>query len=344
MRRTISLLIIASFIILTSSLFHCKSWRKIETIKLVRIEQELTIATDGQNTPISFGKVRAIDRDNFGNLYVLDAENHKIYKFDRAGKFISSWGKKGAGPAEFRDPRALCVVGDSLVYVFHEGRVDVTDVNGKYKRRIVAHSVHDVKAASDGRIIYNFQNQSLYPGYCFSVYTPNSELISNFRKSIARKYKSEMADVGFMDLNSKDEIIYFQAFLDSIFIYDLNGTLIRSYQQNLGFQPEPLTDEKQVMFNEDIFVDTEDHVFVLRVFLEDQQEGIFIKQIDEYDQNLQLIRKYELPEPITLSIGFNLISPWYHKFAKRDKQFLFFVSQPKDHLEVYIPDNLQDLE
>lgn len=299
---------------------------------------------DGQRNPVSFGKVKAMDVDGFDNLYVLDADSHKVYKFNMSGELINSWGKKGAGPAEFRDPRALCVVGDSLVYVFHEGRVEVTDINGKYKRRIVAHSVHDVKVASDGRIIYNFQSQSLYPGYCFSVYTPNSELISNFRNSIARKYKTEMADVGFMDLNSNDEIIYFQAFLDSIFVYDLNGKLLSSYQQNLGFQPEPLTNQKQVMFNEDIFVNNEDHVFVLRVFREDQDEGTFIKQIDEYNQNLKLIRKYELPEPITLSIGFNLISPWYHKFVKRDKQFLFFVSQPIDHLEVYVPENLKDME
>jgi hypothetical protein len=344
MRRTIFLSIIASLIILISVIFHCKSWRKIETIKLIRIQQELTIATNGQNTPISFGKVKAIDVDRFGNLYVLDAGNHKVYKFGVTGKLMSSWGKEGSGPAEFRNPRALCVVGDSLVYVFHDGRIEVTDSDGKYKRRVVAHSVHDVKVASDGRIIYNFQNQSLYPGYCFSVYTPNSVLISKFRHSIARKYKTEMADVGFMDLNSKDEIIYFQAFLDSIFVYDLNGKLLSRYQQNLGFQPQPLTDEKQVMFNEDIFVDNKDHVFVLRVFREDQDEGTFIKQIDEYDQNLQLIRKYELPEPITLSIGFNLISPWYHKFTKRDKQFLFFVSQPMDHLEIYIPDNLMNKE
>jgi hypothetical protein len=344
MRRTIFLSIIVGLIILISVVFHCKFWRKIETIKLIKIQQELTVASNDQNTPISFGKVKALDIDRFGNLYVLDAENCKIYKFDVAGKLISSWGREGSGPAEFHNPRALCVVGDSLVYVFHDGRIEVTDINGKYKRRIVAQSVHDVKVASDGRVIYNFQNQSLYPGHCFAVYTPNSMLISNFRNSIARKYKTEMADVGFMDLNSKDEIIYFQAFLDSIFVYDLNGKLLSSYQQNLGFQPEPLTDEKQVMFNEDIFVDNEDHVFVLRVFREDQDEGTFIKQIDEYDQNLKLIRKYELPEPITLSIGFNLISPWYHKFAKRDKQFLFFVSKPTDHLEVYVPENLQDME
>ena len=340
MQRTHFLSIIVCLILLLL-VFGCQSSRKIETIQLVKIEHELYSAADDLHTPVSFGKVKAIDIDGGGNLYVLDGEHYTVYKFDVTGKLLNSWGAKGMGPAEFRDPRALCVVSDSLVYVFHAGRADVTDTDGKYLRRIIAHSIYDVKVASDERIIYNYQDRSLYPGFCFSVYSPKSELIVDFRRAQAQKYKTELADVGFMDLNSKDEIVYFQAYLDSSFIYDLNGNLLRSQPQTLGFPRPALTDQEQTLLIEDIFVDDKDHVFVLRVFRDDPDEGTFIKQIDEYDQNLQLIRKYELPEPITMSIGFNLISPWYHKFVKRDKQFLFLVSKPTDHLEIYIPHNLE---
>lgn len=342
MQRIISCSLVV--IILSYLTLGCKARRKIETIRLEKSPHQLTKVVDGRSLPISFGFVKAIDLDDFGNLYVLDAKDCRVYKFTVDGKMVNYWGKKGLGPAEFSNPRALCVVGDSLVYVFHEGRIDITDLDGNFQRRVVTHSTYDAKVTSNGQIIFNHQDRSYTSGYCLSVHTPNSKLITNFRKSLNRKYKTTSSDVGFMDLNSNDEIVYFQAFLDSIFVYDLAGRILKQSQQNLGFKLKSLTPEKQIMLNDDIFIDRNDHIFVLRVFREDEEGSTYVRIIDEYDAHLQLVRSYKLPKPITLSIGFNVISPWYHKFAKRGDQFLFFVSKPKDHLEVYVPKALTEKE
>ena len=328
---------LCSSLLLVMLVLGCSSRRGVEKVKLVRLPFQLTQVLDGEKIPVSFGKVKAIDVDSQGNLYVLDAENCRVSKFDVEGRLIDYWGKEGLGPVEFQHPRALFVVGDSLLYVFHDGGAEVMDLGGSFRRSVLANEIYDVKVCSEGKIVYNYQDRSLSIGFCLSVYTPDSKVIADFREPLARKYKNEVADVGFMDLNSRDEIVYFQAFLDSIYIYDLHGKVLARARQNLGFRPKLLTKDHQVALNEDVFVDRDDQIFVLRVFKEASEEGTLTKTIDEYEPNLKLIRTYELPEPVTLSIGFNLVSPWYHKFAKRGRQFLFFVSEPEDHLEVYVP-------
>src|SRR5439155_3914247 len=44
--------------------------------------------------------------DGSGNVYVADAGNHRIQKFDANGTFLTAWGSPGSGDGQFRGPRA----------------------------------------------------------------------------------------------------------------------------------------------------------------------------------------------------------------------------------------------
>ncbi|NIR47929.1 6-bladed beta-propeller, partial [candidate division KSB1 bacterium] len=43
------------------------------------------------------------------NILVADAYNHRIQKFSRDGKPLSSWGEKGSGPGQFDVINAVTV-------------------------------------------------------------------------------------------------------------------------------------------------------------------------------------------------------------------------------------------
>jgi sugar lactone lactonase YvrE len=60
---------------------------------------ELVWSTKGDPNPLDTPTDVAIDQA--GNLYVVDANNARIQKFDQDGKFLLTWGKKGAGDGEF---------------------------------------------------------------------------------------------------------------------------------------------------------------------------------------------------------------------------------------------------
>jgi DNA-binding beta-propeller fold protein YncE len=73
-----------------------------------------------------------------GDIFVADGHggdtNARIVKFDKDGKFIKSWGKKGAGPSEFNVPHTLAVDSSGRLFVGDRAnsRIQIFDQDGKF--------------------------------------------------------------------------------------------------------------------------------------------------------------------------------------------------------------------
>jgi sugar lactone lactonase YvrE len=69
-----------------------------------------------------------------GSFLVSDGyDNSRIAKFDKNGKFLSSWGAAGREPGQFSLPHSIAVDKNRRVYVADRGnnRIQVFDENGK---------------------------------------------------------------------------------------------------------------------------------------------------------------------------------------------------------------------
>ncbi len=64
-----------------------------------------------------FSRVDQVAFDRADNLYVLDSGASRVVVFDRAGKFVRQFGKKGGGPGEFQAPFGMTVLADGSVAV-----------------------------------------------------------------------------------------------------------------------------------------------------------------------------------------------------------------------------------
>lgn len=70
-----------------------------------------------------------------GDFYVSDGYgNSRVVKFNKDGKFLTAWGKKGSGEGEFNLPHAVAVDKNGRVYVGDREnyRMQVFDANGKF--------------------------------------------------------------------------------------------------------------------------------------------------------------------------------------------------------------------
>lgn len=68
-----------------------------------------------------------------GDVYVTDAFNHRVQKFNSSGTFILAWGSNGTGDGQFQGPLGIAVNSAGDVYVTESGnRVQKFDSNGGF--------------------------------------------------------------------------------------------------------------------------------------------------------------------------------------------------------------------
>ena len=88
--------------------------------------------------PKHFNKPTDVAVAENGDFFVSDGYgNSRVVKFDRDGKYLLTWGRKGKGPGEFNLPHAVRIDSKGSVYVAdrENRRIQVFDQNGKFLKQ-----------------------------------------------------------------------------------------------------------------------------------------------------------------------------------------------------------------
>ncbi len=92
------------------------------------------VAGDG---PTTFNRPSDVVIARNGNIFVADGHggdsNARIVKFDKRGKFLKAWGRKGAGPGEIDGPHAIAIDSRGRLFVADRlnSRIEIFDQDGR---------------------------------------------------------------------------------------------------------------------------------------------------------------------------------------------------------------------
>jgi DNA-binding beta-propeller fold protein YncE len=112
----------------------------------------------------SFNRPTDVAWDRAGNIFVADGigSNNRIAKFDKDGKFLTSWGQTGAANGQFRGVRSIAIDAQGNVYAADAGnnRIQVFDGDGNFKSQITGVGTPQAICLSRGAIPYLFSAHS----------------------------------------------------------------------------------------------------------------------------------------------------------------------------------------
>ena len=100
------------------------------------IMEEMRLGSGKEENPILFGRIRSMDIDSDGYLYILDSTTQEIYVFDDQGVHVRTVGSIGAGPGEFENAVSVDVSesGEIWVMEMQAGKLTIFDSDGNYLR------------------------------------------------------------------------------------------------------------------------------------------------------------------------------------------------------------------
>jgi hypothetical protein len=126
------------------------------------LEEDLSIGKEGDDN-YQFYRVRDVEVDNQGNIYVDDMSNYRIQKFDAKGNYLLTFGRKGQGPGEFELPMRVRVdEATGNVYVQDQAfSIEIFDKQGNHlKENRLKDLLFDFSLDDSGNVIAVLQKSS----------------------------------------------------------------------------------------------------------------------------------------------------------------------------------------
>ncbi len=196
-----------------------------------------------------------------GSIYATNSRAHRILKFDRNGRHVATFGKKGEGPGDLVNPGSPSILDNRYLVVDEYAlrrRISIFHLNGKFFKLIkTGGSVFGCCALKNGKIAYlskrfpadeKKEKTVITRVYIQDVNTMKKKIVREYRSSVG-KNRIRIGKVGIyfgttkgsvlLARTSTGNLIVAKSDTAKIEIFDPDGRNIRQF--NLDFQRTRIT-------------------------------------------------------------------------------------------------------
>ena len=102
------------------------------------LEEELAISEADGGDECIFSRIRGIDVDEAGRIYILESEEAHVYIFDSEGTYIKTFGRQGQGPGELNHPFKILITDRNEIAVENLRRgINFYTLEGDFLRELL---------------------------------------------------------------------------------------------------------------------------------------------------------------------------------------------------------------
>jgi len=266
---------------------------------ILSLEEELTIGKTKEGKEPVFFSISGIEVDSDGNIYVLDGRARKIKVFNKDGKNIRSFGRKGQGPGEFQITNDIILTPDETIMILDRAnlRLSFFSLEGELLKEVSTSRVPrlfriypDAEGNYTARINLRGQN------YIFQIKKLNAELeeLSLIAK-LERPRRTDVFEIYYPRLISvvkkDDKIVWGNCYLYKLIISDRTGKKVREI--NKDYNPVKITEkDKEIMTKElsanlpvNRRVEFPDNYPAFQGLCCDEHDRIFVRTSEQVEDN-----------------------------------------------------------
>ena len=234
-------------------LLICQLCIQSDEIKIFK--PQLVLQENDADSNYIMGRPSDIETDEYLNIYLLDSQEKVVRKYDKNGKFISSFGSKGNGPCEFSNPLKLQTINDKII-VIDFSRFHFFSLDGKClqtKKFVTKNFAASTKYAAEDRLLnittdfekklfilglWNFDGKQI--NKIDSFYAPDRIFMDdNYSSFVA------LIEKYYYDIDSKGAVYY--AFSENYEIKKVVGNNIKSFIKE-SVQPIKISEDERQQF------------------------------------------------------------------------------------------------
>jgi len=277
----------------------------------VQFIEDISIGEYEGEDYLMFNRLLSVAVDSRLNIYILDRQNQRLFKFDREGDFIWETGQKGQGPGEFQFPsnvtltpsESIAVRDGSLIHFFSNDGIFQKTV--KLKGRFMG-----LKILPDGRFLMT-RTVSGELGVAAEYHSMDGQFLGKFPDEY--RYGPKLSG-GAAYYGGEFEIFDNKLYLSlpgtyEIREYDLEGKILRKIRRDFKIKPPNIKFEDRgwlagpsdvsgpcFFYQGKMLVNL---LNIVEILTEDEYE--IEKFIDFFNEKGQFLGTYQLPENQTLA-------------------------------------------
>jgi hypothetical protein len=127
------------------------------------LKEDLIVGKQAGSTGPLIAQLRSVGVDDLENIWTLDWQDNKIRIFDKSGKLINTFGKKGQGPKELQNPSRMAVTGDGTALILDLNKIAFYSSAGECLKEISTAKARPYRLKTDGKSFIYMDSMDLKP-------------------------------------------------------------------------------------------------------------------------------------------------------------------------------------